>query len=67
VTGAGFAESPAIAAQRGDEAPRRSFRFYDNRQKYLLFVNTCAEKSAVAHRIAQALLGMCPTPPAGLC
>ena len=25
------------------------FRFYDNRQKYLLFVNTCSEKWVVAH------------------
>ena len=26
------------------------FRFYDNRQKYLLFVNTCSEKWVVAQR-----------------
>lgn len=45
-------------------APDRNFRFYDNRQKYLLFVNTCAEKSAVADRIAQELPGLHPTPPA---
>src|SRR5580692_11411205 len=24
--------------------PLRNFRFFDNRQKYLLFVNTCSEK-----------------------
>ena len=24
------------------------FRFYDNRQKYLAFVNTCNEKAVVA-------------------
>ena len=45
-------------------APDRKFRFYDNRQKYLLFVNTCAEKSAVADRIAQELPNIHPTPPA---
>jgi SAM-dependent methyltransferase len=45
-------------------APDRNFRFYDNRQKYLLFVNTCAEKSAVADRIAQELPNIHPTPPA---
>jgi SAM-dependent methyltransferase len=45
-------------------APDRNFRFYDNRQKYLLFVNTCAEKSAVADRIAQELPNIRPTPPA---
>ena len=26
----------------------RNFRFFDNRQKYLLFVNTCSEKEVVA-------------------
>ena len=46
------------------EAPDRNFRFYDNRQKYLLFVNTCAEKLAVADRIAQELPNIQPTPPA---
>ncbi len=45
-------------------APDRNFRFYDSRQKYLLFVNTCAEKSAVADRIAQELPGLHPSPPA---
>jgi SAM-dependent methyltransferase len=45
-------------------APDRNFRFYDNRQKYLLFVNTCAEKSAVADRVAQELPNIHPTPPA---
>src|SRR6202008_2243654 len=28
--------------------PARNFRFFDNRQKYLLFVNTCSEKWVVA-------------------
>jgi hypothetical protein len=40
------------------------FRFYDNRQKYLAFVNTCNEKSAVARRAAQELAQVRPTPPA---
>jgi hypothetical protein len=40
------------------------FRFYDNRQKYLAFVNTCNEKSAVARRVSQELLHVKPTPPA---
>src|SRR5215813_338254 len=34
-----------------DPAPR----FYDNRQKYLLFVNTCNEKWVVAERLAHEL------------
>jgi len=40
------------------------FRFYDNRQKYLAFVNTCNEKSAVAHRAALELKHVRPMPPA---
>ncbi|HEX4049575.1 MAG TPA: hypothetical protein VHY19_01675 [Steroidobacteraceae bacterium] len=40
------------------------FRFYDNRQKYLAFVNTCNEKSAVARRAAQELSHLRPQPPA---
>src|SRR5215467_11551190 len=28
-----------------------NFRFYDNRQKYLLFVTTCSEKQVVAQRV----------------
>jgi hypothetical protein len=40
------------------------FRFYDNRQKYLAFVNTCNEKSAVARRAAHELSHLKPTPPA---
>ena len=39
-------------------------RFYDNRQKYLGFVNTCNEKSAVAQRAAAELEHIRPTPPA---
>ena len=40
------------------------FRFYDNRQKYLAFVNTCNEKSAIARRAAEELKHIRPTPPA---
>jgi hypothetical protein len=40
------------------------FRFYDNRQKYLAFVNTCNEKSAVAQRAALELRHVRPVPPA---
>jgi hypothetical protein len=46
-------------------APRTTpFRFYDNRQKYLAFVNTCNEKSAIARRAAEELKYVRPTPPA---
>ena len=40
------------------------FRFYDNRQKYLLFVNTCSEKWAVADRVGQELSRLQVRPPA---
>ena len=40
------------------------FRFYDNRQKYLAFVNTCNEKAAVARRVSQELEQVRPSPPA---
>jgi hypothetical protein len=48
-------------APGGEATP---FRFYDNRQKYLAFVNTCNEKSAVANRAAIELRHVRPTPPA---
>lgn len=43
---------------------RRNFRFFDNRQKYLLFVNTCGEKRVVASRVALELAKIDPKPPA---
>ena len=41
-----------------------AFRFYDNRQKYLMFVNTCSEKWAVAERAGMELGHVHPKPPA---
>ncbi|MFB3102365.1 MAG: hypothetical protein ACE1ZV_03780, partial [Alphaproteobacteria bacterium] len=43
---------------------RRAFRFYDNRQKYLTFVNTCSEKWVVAERVGLELAQIRPRPPA---
>ncbi len=40
------------------------FRFYDNRQKYLAFVNTCNEKTWIARRAAHELQLVRPAPPA---
>src|SRR4249919_3605356 len=45
-------------------APSRNFRFFDNRQKYLLFVNTCSEKEVVARRVGMELAHIHPRPPA---
>jgi hypothetical protein len=39
------------------------FRFFDNRQKYLLFVNTCSEKWVIGERISRELKHIVPTPP----
>ena len=49
---------------KGHITDSRPFRFYDNRQKYLGFVNTCNEKWKVAERTAQELSYIQPTPPA---
>src|SRR3954469_1817279 len=46
------------------KAPDRGFRFFDNRQKYLLFVNTCSEKEVVARRVGLELGHIHPQPPA---
>ncbi len=43
---------------------RTAFRFYDNRQKYLMFVNTCSEKWVVAERAGMELAHLHPQPPA---
>jgi hypothetical protein len=40
------------------------FRFYDNRQKYLAFVNTCNEKAVVGARAAREIAHLKPRPPA---
>lgn len=61
-------DTPAPAAN-GAAAPaagdaQRNFRFFDNRQKYLLFVNTCSEKWVVANRVAMELANIHPKPPA---
>ncbi len=47
-----------------DGAADRPFRFYDNRQKYLAFVNTTNEKWKVAERASRELALLKPNPPA---
>lgn len=42
----------------------RPFRFYDNRQKYLAFINTTNEKWKVGERASKELSHIRPTPPA---
>ena len=40
------------------------FRFFDNREKYLMFVTTCSEKQVSAERIGCELDQLAPRPPA---
>ena len=59
----------AIQAERSvskseNSGPDKGFRFFDNRQKYLLFVNTCSEKEVVARRVGLELGHIHPRPPA---
>lgn len=62
------AESQGGLAGSGDaehsSMSDKNFRFYDNRQNYLLFVNTCSEKWVVAERVARELEAIVPQPPA---
>src|ERR1700720_107228 len=44
--------------------PRGNFRFFENRQKYLLFVHTCSEKRVIAERVGLELGSIHPRPPA---
>ncbi len=56
------ARPPAAPVSTQDEST--NFRFFDNRQKYLLFVNTCSEKWVVANRVSMELNHIAPRPPA---
>ncbi len=47
-----------------DKTGKQPFRFYDNRQNYLAFINTCNEKSAISQRVAKEFQYIQPTPPA---
>jgi len=44
--------------------PDASFRFFNNRQKYLYFVSTCSEKQVIAHRVGMELSNIHQQPPA---
>ncbi|MCU1359498.1 MAG: hypothetical protein JWN99_787 [Ilumatobacteraceae bacterium] len=47
-----------------DGGRSKPFRFFDNREKYLLFVTTTSEKAEVAARVGAELRFVEPTPPA---
>ena len=46
------------------KSKKKNFRFFDNRQKYLLFVSTCSEKEVISKRIGMELGHIKPKPPA---
>jgi hypothetical protein len=53
-----------VSERHASIVPERPFRFFDNRQKYLAFVNTCNEKWKVAERATRELTHLRPEPPA---
>src|SRR3954466_15951819 len=54
--------APAAGATNDD--PARNFRFFDNRQQYLLFVNPCSQKWEIPTRVGLELANIHPRPPA---
>jgi SAM-dependent methyltransferase len=64
MAGTGRADAPATAMTTDAAGGERNFRFYDNRQKYLLFVTTCSEKWVIAQRVGMELANLHPRPPA---
>lgn len=57
-------QTPTPRPVVADNSSAKNFRFFDNRQKYLMFVNTCSEKEIVAQRAGMELSFIQPTPPA---
>lgn len=58
------ASRPTATDEVAQVAPGSKARFYDSRQKYLMFVHTCNEKAAIADRVTQELDRLDPSPPA---
>ncbi len=54
----------AVETKAATAAKAEPFRFFDNREKYLLFVMTTSEKAEVAARIGRELGHIAPRPPA---
>lgn len=63
-TSAQTAQTASISPTAEAASHVENFRFYDNRQKYLMFVNTCSEKWTVAEHAARELGKLRPLPPA---
>lgn len=58
------AANRALGSEAVNGSMQKNFRFFDNRQKYLLFVTTCSEKEVIAQRTGVELGNIKPTPPA---
>src|ERR1700750_3448489 len=54
--------TPVNGAAAAHASAPPGFRFFDNRQKYLLFVSTCSEKTEVGNRISLELGNLQPAP-----
>lgn len=57
-------DTPIPVSPPRSKSSVKNFRFFDNRQKYLLFVNTCSEKETIARRVGLELANIHPQPPA---
>ena len=62
--GAALMHRPGNGAAPVTTVAPPGFRFFDNRQKYLLFVSTCSEKTEIANRVSLELSNLQPVPPA---
>lgn len=56
--------STDLATPAGTDGKDKPFRFFDNRQKYLMFVTTCSEKWVIADRVSMEISHLRPRPPA---
>src|SRR5579862_2831959 len=56
--------APGETATQMVAADSPPFRFFDNRQKYLTFVNTCNEKAVIVKRATLEIAQLRPAPPA---
>ena len=63
-TGGCHGRHRSVRDESCDAAKAEPFRFFDNREKYLLFVMTTSEKAEVAARIGRELGHIVPRPPA---
>jgi hypothetical protein len=60
----GSLPDPTSSADVATGTPAEPFRFFDNREKYLLFVSTTSEKTEVGTRLGREVELIEPTPPA---